>query len=595
MAHATLRGVLGHLRNLCDTQAADAELLACFARNQDEASFAALLRRHGPMVWGVARRLLGDLHDAEDVFQATFLILARKAAALRKGAAVASFLHGVARRLALKTRLQKARRQAREKRAVQMRDTKCLGRTDLDEVRAALDAALDELPEKYRAALVLCYLEGHSQEEAARRLGCPLATLRTHVARGRKLLRDRLAAQGITLSAAGLACLGLTAGAVAAPAVLVEATLRAALPFAAGQAAAALCSARVGHLVTGGLRAMVVTKVKTAMCVLVLGLLAGAVALASGQARQEPAGTPPPAAPAPKAVKTTRIVTRAVLLDGAVRKHLIIAIDPDSGAWTKLTDEGMDPRVSPDRQTVVFCGDGAVFNCDTGGANNPGKLFDWADGYGGPVWSPDGKYLYASRIQSQLGNHIWQHETWRRDADGRNPVRIPLPAGDAVLDVSPDGRSFLTRWRWLPRVNASELRIVKTDGTPPRVLSQPGGFNEHARFSPDGKAVAWCRNDAEGMSVWVVAADGTGRKKVFGEQGTHVEACCFSPDGKRLAVIACAYLPGPRGRLNRIPYGQKDGNWRIELMDADGKGGRPVPLADTALWLQGLDWYRPPQ
>jgi hypothetical protein len=334
---------------------------------------------------------------------------------------------------------------------------------------------------------------------------------------------------------------------------------------------------------------------KTAMCGLILGLLATAAAVVSGKTAPDPPGAPAPAGPAAKAARTTRIVTSAVLLDGAARKHAIIAIDPDSGAWAKLTDAGNEARVSPDRQTLVFCRDDAVFNCDTGGANNPGKLFDWPNGYGGPVWSADGKYLYASRVLSQLGNHIWQHETWRHDADGRNPVRIPLPAGDAVFDVSPDGRSFLTRWRWLPGVNASELRIVKTDGTPPRQLSQPGGFNEHARFSPDGKAVAWCRNDNEGMSVWVVAADGTGRKKVFGEKGTHAESCCFSPDGKRLAVIACAYLTGPGGRLNRIPYGDRDGNWRIELMDVDGTNCRPVPFKDTAVWLQGLDWYRPPK
>jgi hypothetical protein len=92
-----------------------------------------------------------------------------------------------------------------------------------------------------------------------------------------------------------------------------------------------------------------------------------------------------------------------------------------------------------------------------------------------------------------------------------------------------------------------------------------------------------------------VAADGTGRKKVFGEKGTHVEGCCWSPDGKRLAVIACDYMVGPGGRLNRIPYGQKDGNWRIELMDADGKDCRPLPFKDTSLWFQGLDWYRTPK
>jgi RNA polymerase sigma factor (sigma-70 family) len=256
MGNAPLHGVLRQLRDAqAAAEAPDAQLLERFARGHEEAPFAALVRRHGPMVWGVSRRLLPHVHDAEDVFQATFLLLARKAASIRKSQSVGSWLHGVARRLALKVRLQQSRRQSREKRAADMRQTRAGGETSLSEAQAALDAALGELPEKYRAALVLCYLEGRTQEEAARRLGCPLATLRTRVARGRKALRDRLASHGLTLSTAGLAAL-LIAGAApaAAPAALVKAAVRAAVPFAAGQPAAALCSGQAAGLVEGGLR-----------------------------------------------------------------------------------------------------------------------------------------------------------------------------------------------------------------------------------------------------------------------------------------------------------------------------------------------------
>src|SRR5262249_10853244 len=151
----------------------------------------------------VSRRVLPHTHDAEDVFQATFLLLARKAGSIRKGGSVGSWLYGVAHRLALKVRLQQARRQSRGRRAADMRRSKPTGEISLSEVQAALDAALGELPEIYRAALVLCYLEGKTHEEAARHLGCPLATVRTRVARGRKLLRARLANQGLTLSTAG--------------------------------------------------------------------------------------------------------------------------------------------------------------------------------------------------------------------------------------------------------------------------------------------------------------------------------------------------------------------------------------------------------
>src|SRR5947209_3430602 len=208
MAKAQLGGILRHLGELCATHAvaetSDAELLGRFADRHEEAAFTGLLRRHGPMVWAVSRRVLPDVQDAEDVFQAAFLLLARKAASIRKRESVGSWLHGVALHLARKAKTRGARRQAHEKRAADMRDTRPRSEAVRREVQEALDRALQDLPERYRSALVLCYLEGKAHEEAARLLGCPLTTLRTRVARGRKLLRDRLTSHGLTLSAAGL-------------------------------------------------------------------------------------------------------------------------------------------------------------------------------------------------------------------------------------------------------------------------------------------------------------------------------------------------------------------------------------------------------
>jgi RNA polymerase sigma factor (sigma-70 family) len=317
MVHAQLHAVLQHLGSLRDAQALcdlpDAQLLKQFARGHQEEAFAALVRRHGPMVWSVSRRVLSHVHDVEDVFQATFLLLVRKAACIRKAGAVGSFLHGVAHRLALKLRLQQARRQAREQRAVDRRPIRQGGDTSLSEVQAILDTALGELPEKYRTALVLCYLEGHSQREAARYLGCPLATLRGRVARGRKLLRRRLTRHGLALSTAGLAALLIASAApAAAPAVLVETVVRAAVPFAAGQPAAAVCSQQVASLVEGGLRGLFVTKVKVATALLLVVSLLGVAAVrtlgvpaASGQA-QPSAATSAPAPPAPAKLPAAR-------------------------------------------------------------------------------------------------------------------------------------------------------------------------------------------------------------------------------------------------------------------------------------------------
>src|SRR5262249_27066414 len=150
---------------------------------QEEAAFAALLRRHGPMVLSVSRRVLRRVEDAEDVFQATFLLLAKKAASIRRRQSVGSWLHGVAHRLAVKAKAQEARRRDREQRAADLRDRRPGLEAAWQEVQAALDAALAELPEMYRSALVLCYLEGKTHTGAAQHLNCPLATVRTRVAR----------------------------------------------------------------------------------------------------------------------------------------------------------------------------------------------------------------------------------------------------------------------------------------------------------------------------------------------------------------------------------------------------------------------------
>jgi RNA polymerase sigma factor (sigma-70 family) len=301
MAHAQLNGVVRHLRSLRNTEAlaeaSDTQLLQHFTATREESAFTLLLRRHGPMVLSVARRVLGNAQDAEDVFQAAFLLLARKAGSIRKRESVASWLYGVTRRLALKARTQGMRRQMRERRAADLRDQQTSIDSAWQDVPTILDTALGELPECYRAALVLCYLEGKTHAEAARQLGCPLATLRTRVVRGRNLLRDRLARHGLTLSAAGLFTLLVASAApAAAPAELVRAAVKAALPMAAGQPAATLCPARVADLVEGGLSMMFLSKTKVATLVLLAaGLLAGTGALVRMQPAVAESGAPPAA------------------------------------------------------------------------------------------------------------------------------------------------------------------------------------------------------------------------------------------------------------------------------------------------------------
>src|SRR5262245_46321081 len=237
MTTAPLALALEQLRTLADpTPAAEADhqLLDRYAGGRDESAFSALLVRHGPMVLGVCRRLLGNEQDAEDAFQATFLVLAQSAGCIRKRDSVAAWLHGVAQRIARKTQRARARRQQRERRAAR-REARPGLEVATRELEAVLDEELAGLPGHYRAALLLCYFEGQTVEEAARQLSCPRGTVASRLAQGRTLLRTRLARRGVDLSAGALAALLLAGTAPAAvPAALLAATRVAVFAPAAG-------------------------------------------------------------------------------------------------------------------------------------------------------------------------------------------------------------------------------------------------------------------------------------------------------------------------------------------------------------------------
>jgi RNA polymerase sigma factor (sigma-70 family) len=177
----------------------DAELLDRFARMRDQVAFAALVRRHGPMVFGVCRRVLRDANDAEEAFQVTFLVLVRKAAGLREPGRLANWLYGVANRVARKARVSAARRDKHE-RVASNSDQSVAHEPEDSDVRAVLDEEMVCLPDKYRAPLVLCYLEGLTNEAAAERLGWPPGSMSYRLARGREMLRKRLVRRGVCLA-----------------------------------------------------------------------------------------------------------------------------------------------------------------------------------------------------------------------------------------------------------------------------------------------------------------------------------------------------------------------------------------------------------
>jgi RNA polymerase sigma factor (sigma-70 family) len=264
-----MNSVLRHLRRAVLLSGAeglpDEQLLTAFLLHREEAAFEAMLRRHGPMVLGVCRRILRNSHDAEDAFQATFLVLARKAGSIRSQQVLASWLYGVAYRTAMKARTMNMKRREREREAGACSGPKRPADGASEELLERLDHELNRLPEKYRVPVVLCELEGHGRKEAARILGVPEGTLSWRLAQARKVLTRRLARFGTVTVAALLA----EAAASARPSpMLLKSTAQAVLKAGA-------VPAQVLTLTQGVLKAMLLTKLKITACAAALMLLAG--------------------------------------------------------------------------------------------------------------------------------------------------------------------------------------------------------------------------------------------------------------------------------------------------------------------------------
>ncbi|HYH68771.1 MAG TPA: sigma-70 family RNA polymerase sigma factor, partial [Urbifossiella sp.] len=323
-----------------DVAVTDRELLRRFADGRDEAAFETLVRRHGPMVLAAGRRALGNAHDAEDVCQAAFLLLARKAAARGWQPSVASWLHRTAHHLALKVRRAAARRARREAAAEPRTPADPLAVMTGQELLAVLDEELVALPEPLRTPLVLCYLQGATRDEAACRLGCPLATLKKRLARGRDRLHAALVRRGLGLHAALAPVLLDGRAAAAVPAPLVRQTSQAALALAAGTAPGV--PPRVAQLVHGGSAMSVWVRVKAAVGLLLVGgvlVAAGAAEPRLAQHEAPPAKADAPPAKADIAPPKANTAIRGMVKDAAgnpVAGAAVVA-GPGDGSGGRLT------------------------------------------------------------------------------------------------------------------------------------------------------------------------------------------------------------------------------------------------------------------
>jgi RNA polymerase sigma factor (sigma-70 family) len=480
----------------------DGALLRRFVEQRDEAAFEALVRRLGPLVRSVCRRVLDDPNDADDAFQATFLVLLRRAAAVEKAESLSSFLHGVALRTALKARAGRASRRRHERRAAMptSEDGPDHVRRDL---RLVLDEEVQRLPEPYRSPVVLCYLEGRSYAEAADRLGCPRGTLSTRLTRARALLRQRLLGRGLTLSATGLTvALAQHAAAAPVPLPLVLATLQAAGPSV---------PAAVASLAEGVLRAMSPTRLRTVLLCLLLGVAAAGTGWARYHLRAE----------RPNAEAADGGPTDTV---GEVR---VFEGHTDRVTWTAFSPDGRRAISSSFDRTV------RIWDVQTG--RELRRLVGHSQRVECAVFSPDGRRALSCSWDGTI--RLWEPETGTE-------LKCFAAAGAPGLHIArvaffPDGKRFLC----CPLDHHSlHVRDAETG----EVLKEFGRHRGHVcavALSADGAQVLEASCDAAlPARLWDVASG-----RLLRELDGHPEEAAgiaLSPDG-RLALTAANLKEGP--------------------------------------------------
>ncbi len=364
---------------LLTSPCSDDLLLARFVAERDENAFAALVDRYGAMVLRLCRRVLGNEADAEDAFQATFLVLTRRADAIRRRESLAAFLHGVALRVAHRARAAHGRRRQQEERAavgLPRPDDDPLEALSARDLLGALDEEIRRLPADYRAAVLLCAVEGLSQEEAAAHLDCTVGALRGRLQRGRALLQTRLARRGLSLGAA-LPAAALAGGVL--PGRLAAGTVRAALAFAAGSAAAET-SARAVALATAVLHGQTAPRLGVAV-VLLISLLAGAAVLARTRTPAEKVAAPASAGRLRVDRLGDALPVEALARMGTLR--------------LRHADGVQAVAFAPDGRSVASGGRGGVVLWD----RSTGRPLDtirisW-DHVDALAFTPDGKYLLA--------------------------------------------------------------------------------------------------------------------------------------------------------------------------------------------------------
>ncbi len=586
MAHDHSKAFLHHVRQLIggDPAAAlsDRQLLERFLADRDEAAVEVLVRRYGPLVFGVCRRVLHNAHAAEDAFQATFLVLVRKAPALVCDDRLGGFLYRVAYRLAVRARVNEARRQQREVCAALNRADRLRRAGGEDDRVAALEEELQRLPEKHRAPLVLCYLEGKTNEQAAQILCCPVGSMSARLNQARQRLRESLEQRGVTVGSAGIAALLSAAGTQAGvPLPLVCNTVRAAVWFAGEQAGGAgFVSAGAVALARGACRTMFLTRVNVIAAALLVTALLGtmahvllgaappALAPRASRAHSERPEALPRGAIArmgsPRLRHGDAVLAAAYTPDG---KQLLTAgrdrtvrlwelatgketrrfawgeVPPPAGSGTvdKLAQQWLDKdgwgahvALSRDGTLVAACRGGTVRIWETATGKKRLDLQTNQKWLAQLAFSGDGRTLLG--VGPGHATSLWDVATGKclRRRAGK-PVERTTGWTDVLKQTAlvSGGRKYLA-WQHYPPPNAATSIRIRDLATGKEL--PPISTNTEATaltFSPDEKTVVWAQFEGPIRVTEVATGKELRRLGIRGEIVTHL---AVSANGKSLAV-----------------------------------------------------------
>lgn len=548
---------LRYIRHLVGSQErsadSDGALLDQFISSGDEAAFAGVMNRHGPLVLGVCQRLLEQPADIEDAFQAVFLVLVRKARSVTKQQSLGSWLYGVAYRTALRARARAARRRQHERPMENVMVPTPRTLSEWGDLQPILDEEIARLPDKYRVPIVLCGLEGKSNEEAARQLAWPVGTVWGRLSRGRELLRARLAKRGVFVAGAALAQMMTEQGASAGvPGTLATATLQGAAAAVAGQTTAG----GAADLAAEVSRILVLRKMRTAaalVCLLGMGIVTAAVLAApkdkpsvplpetsqvSLSAAKGAAAIPVPAQVIPKfeSVMVRHGGSHTRILFSPDGKLLVSAgKEQVVQLWNAATGE-LKNKLAQDKifdfKTLSFPTDGKVLAL----GNSSGQVVVWdvaaaklkhqikAHGLGWTTveMSPDGKMLASAGEDGQV--RLWDAATGKPIRNMFQENRKGLPS----VRFSPDGKRLATGdWHGAVRV------FDVATGKEALALAGHEGAIDSVRFSPDGKLLASAGSEDNTVRLWDLAA---GKVQIVLPRQNLPRTVEFSPDGKILAT-----------------------------------------------------------